>query len=60
MGVKIFGYSPSSVSHTDPSGTRDLPVFQISGMSSSFGAIPVCLYVYSSNTWVPCHHNWLS
>jgi hypothetical protein len=59
MGVKIFGYSPSSISHTSPSTMRDIPAYQMSGMSSSFGALPVCLYVYSGTQWVPCEAGWL-
>jgi len=59
MGTKLYGYSPSTISQTDPSSTRDIPAFQISGMSDSFGALPVCLYVYSGSQWVPCESSWL-
>lgn len=59
MGVKLFGYSPSTLSESSPSSTRDIPAFQISGMTDSFGAIPVCLYVYSGSKWVPCLASYL-
>lgn len=59
MSVKIFGYNPSSNSHYNPTGCRDLPLYNMSGMSRSFGAIPVCLYVYSGTKWVPCQAKWL-
>ena len=59
MGQKLYGFSPSSITHTNPTSTRDIPAFQISGMSESFGAIPVCLYCYSGNQWVPLESDWL-
>jgi len=59
MGVKIFGYSPSSTIDNSPSSCRDIPAYRMSGMSDSFGALPVCLYVYSGSEWVPCQSSWL-
>ena len=55
MGTKIFGYAPSSATHETPTETRDVPVFQISGMSKSFGAMAVCLYVWNATNseWEP-------
>ena len=58
--MKIWGYGPSDITDSDPSGTRDLPLFYLSGLNDNFGGMPVCLYVYSGNNWVPCYWDWLA
>ena len=59
MGVKIFGHSPSSLTETTPTARRDIPAFQLSGMTGSFGGLAVCLYAYdyTNDIWVPYSSN---
>jgi len=62
MGVRLFGYNLSG-NRTD---TLDVGVNRVvkSGASvlevDSPGALACCLYVYSSNVWVPCDYDWLA
>jgi hypothetical protein len=56
MGIKLYGHHASGIrDNTSDGTTRDIPAFEISGMTDSFGGMAVCLYIWNPNSemWEP-------
>ena len=59
--LNIWGYLFSGSTYTIKLDVGTLRIAPTGAAEAeSPGAIPVCLFVYSSNKWVPCYHDWLS
>lgn len=62
MGVRIFGYHLSGNNDTtlDVGTVRVVPSGGSTTEAESPGGLICCLFVYSSNKWVPLDYSWMA
>jgi len=62
MGVRLFGYHLSGSYDTtlDVGTLRVVPNSGSTVEAESPGGLACCLFVHSSNKWVPLEHDWMA